>query len=295
MSALVVFLFDPTRWSDWRDWLDSQKATIGEHLTRIVIILVLLAVLDLFFRRVLGRVLFGAMGRAGRSRAEDPLAVRRRAKTLVATLNWVVSIFLFFLGAGLVLGEIGLNVSALIAGVGVVGIALGLGAQTLVKDVINGMFILIEDQYSVGDIVAIGGSSGEVLEINPRRTVLRDAEGNVHTIPNSSITVAINKTASLNRLRVEIDVPFRESDRAIALANAVGKEVAEALSYEVLSSPRVVSQRVVGEGDVRIQVVGDARPAARWQVESELRRRLTRRFDGERLEVKFEGGEPAKP
>ncbi len=294
MSRFAYFLFDPTSWSDWRDWLDSQKTTIGEHLSRVVIILVLLVVLDIVLRRVLGRVLFGAIGRAARARTEDPIAIRRRADTLISTLNWVLSIFLFFLGAGLVLGEIGLNVSALIAGVGVVGIALGLGAQTLVKDVINGMFILIEDQYSVGDMVTVGGSSGEVIEINPRRTVLRDADGNIHTIPNSAVTIAINRTGSLNRLRVEIDVPFRESDRAIELANVVGREVAESLASDVISAPKVVSQSVVGEGDVRLGIVGDARPAARWQVELEYRRRLKRRFDAERIAVTFEGGETGK-
>jgi small-conductance mechanosensitive channel len=294
VSQVTPFLFDAANWSAWRDWIDSQKSVIGEHLSRIVLIFVLLVVVDLIFRRVLGRVLFGAIGRAARARTEDPAAIRRRADTLVSTLNWVLSIFLFFLGAGLVLGEIGLNVSALIAGVGVVGIALGLGAQTLVKDVINGMFILIEDQYAVGDMVTVGGSSGEVIEINPRRTVLRDEDGNVYTIPNSAVTVAINRTGSLNRLRVEIDVPFGEADHATELANLVGGEVAQSLSAEVLSAPKVVSQRVVGEGDVRLVIVGDARPAARWQVESEYRRRLKRKFDAERVEMRFEGGEAGK-
>lgn len=294
MILARLFQFDPTKWSDWRGWLDSQKATIGEHLTRIVIILVLLLVLDLVFRRILGRVLIGGIGSAARARSEDPSAIRRRADTLVRTLNWVFGIFLFFLGAGLILGEIGLNVSALIAGVGVIGIALGLGAQTLVKDVINGMFILIEDQYSVGDTVTVGGSTGEVIEINPRRTVLRDGDGNIHTIPNSAVTVAINRTASLNRIRVEVDVPFRESDRAAELANAVGREVSEACGGDVLVPPKVVAQRMVAEGDVRLVIVGDARAAARWQLESEYRRRLKRRFDAERVEQTFANAETPK-
>ena len=293
MSRFAYFLFDPTSWSDWRDWLDSQKTTIGEHLSRVVIILVLLVVLDIVLRRVLGRVLFGAIGRAARARTEDPIAIRRRADTLISTLNWVLSIFLFFLGAGLVLGEIGLNVSALIAGVGVVGIALGLGAQTLVKDVINGMFILIEDQYSIGDTVTVAGATGEVAEINPRRTVVRDADGNVHIIPNSAITVAVNRTGSLSRFRVEIDVPFRDNERAIELANAVGIDTRQDLGSDVLSAPHVQAQRIVDEGDVRLVIVGDARQASRWKVESEYRRRLKRRFDAERLELKFEGAAAA--
>lgn len=292
--SILPFLFDPASWSDWREWLDSQKQTLGEHLSRVVLILILLVALDLLFRRVLSRILFGAIGRAARTgRSEDPAAIKRRADTLVATLNWVFSIFLVFLGAGLVLGEIGLNVSALVAGVGVVGIALGLGAQTLVKDVINGMFILVEDQYAVGDTVTVGGATGEVVEINPRRTVLRDADGSIHTIPNSAITVAVNRTASLNRLRVEFEVAFRDSERAIEAANAVGRELGEALGPDVLTAPRVMAQKIVGDGDVRLQVVGDARAAARWRVESEYRRRLKRRLDADHVESKF-GAETLK-
>lgn len=289
MNGYFPFLFDVTRWSDWRSLLEDQKATIGEHLTRIVIVIVLLLVVQFVFRRVVAGVLNRAIERAARTRREDPIAVRRRAGTLINTLNWVFSIILVFLAAGFILGEIGLNVSALIAGVGVVGIALGLGAQTLVKDVINGMFILIEDQYSIGDMVTVAGATGEVVEINPRRTVVRDADGNVHVIPNSAITVAVNRTGSLNRFRVEVDVPFRDNDRAIELANAVGIDIRQELGSEVLSAPHVQAQHIVGEGDVRLVIVGDARPASRWRVESEYRRRLKRKFDAERVDLKFEG------
>ena len=181
-----------------------------------------------------------------------------------------------------------LNVSALVAGVGVVGIALGLGAQTLVKDVLNGMFILIEDQYAVGDFVTIAGATGQVIEINPRRTVIRDAEGNVHSIPNSAITVAVNKTQSLNRFRIDVHVAFRDAERASSIADEVCQEVSKELGPVVLGAPRVVAQSVIGDGDVRLQITGDAQASARWTVESELRRRLKRRFDAERVETRFE-------
>jgi moderate conductance mechanosensitive channel len=283
----TLFLFDPTSWAEWRSWL-------GEHGSRILVIVVLLLIVQYLFRRVIGRVFLTAIQRAARVRREDPRLALRRADTLSATLNWIFGIFLMFLGAGLLLSEVGLNVSALIAGVGVVGIALGLGAQTLVKDVINGMFILIEDQFAVGDIVTVAGATGQVIDINPRRTVIRDGEGNVHSIPNSAISVAVNKTASLNRLHITIDVPFRDSDRAVILANAVCHDVAKEMDSVVLAEPQVVEQSVVGEGEVRLQIVGDARAVDRWQVEAELRRRLKRRFDAEKLEMRFEDG-AAKP
>ncbi|MGH2633871.1 MAG: mechanosensitive ion channel family protein, partial [Tepidiformaceae bacterium] len=202
LTSGALFLLDVTKWSDWRRWWDDQRTTIGQHGTRIIIIFLLLLGLEILFRHVLRRMFVRAVSRAARVRMEDPLMVQRRADTLASTLQWAFGIFLLFLGVGLVLAEVGLNVSALIAGVGVVGIALGLGAQTLVKDVINGMFILLEDQYGVGDLVTAAGATGTVIEINPRRTVLRDADGNVHSIPNSSITVAVNRTASLGRIHI---------------------------------------------------------------------------------------------
>lgn len=288
-----LFLFDPSSWSDWQGWLNDQKATISQHGTRIIIIVVLLIVMDVIFRRLFGRVLAHAIEGAARRGTRDPIVLRRRAETLVNTINWAFGIFLLFLGSGLVLAELGLNVSALIAGVGVVGIALGLGAQTLVKDVLNGMFILLEDQYSVGDLVTVAGATGDVIEINPRRTVLRDSEGNIHSIPNSAITVAVNKTASLNRFKVEIEVPFDDSDRAIAAADAVGREVEDALGLEVLTAPHTLAERVGSGGHVQLTIVGEARPAQRWHVEAEYRRRLRQCFETEGIQATFGNGVPA--
>ncbi len=282
------FLFDYTSWHEWRGWLDN-------HGLRLLVIFVLLIAAEVIFRRVVSGILSRAIGRAVRVRQEHPEAIHRRANTLSSTLNWAFGVVLGFLGLGLLLGELGLNVSALIAGVGVVGIALGLGAQTLVKDVINGMFILIEDQYAVGDTVTVAGATGEVIEINPRRTVIRDDSGNIHTIPNSAISVAVNRTAALNRFKVSFDVAFRDSETAATIAAQVANEIAAEQGPKVHSTPRIASQTAVGEGDVRLTMVGDARPADRWAIEADLRRRLKRSFDSARIEMHFDPGEPAKP
>lgn len=282
-----IFLLDPTSWDEWRGWL-------GSHGSRILLIVLFLALVQYIFRRIIGRTFLAAIARAANARHDQARLASRRAETLSATLNWVFGIFLTFLGAGLVLSELGLNVSALIAGVGVVGIALGLGAQTLVKDVINGMFILIEDQFAVGDVVTVAGATGQVVEINPRRTVVRDGDGNLHSIPNSAITVAVNRTPSLDRIHITAVVPFRDTDRAVILANAVCHDVAKEMEQLIIAEPRVVDQAVASEGEVRLQIMGDARAVDRWQVEAELRRRLKRRFEVEKLELAFEDG-AAKP
>jgi len=285
---IPLFLFDYVSWQDWREWLDS-------HGVRLVVIVALLIVCAVVFRRVVSGMLSRAIGRAARVRKEDSAAIRRRADTLSATLNWAFGVVLAFVGLGLLLSELGLNVSALVAGVGVVGIALGLGAQTLVKDVLNGMFILIEDQYAVGDTVTVAGATGEVIEINPRRTVIRDDSGNVHTIPNSVITVSINRTAGLNRFKVSFDVGFRDSETAATVAAQVASELASEHSAWLQNAPRLASQTAVGDGEVRLTVAGDARPADRWKVEADLRRRLKRAFEAARVDMRFDSGDPPKP
>lgn len=270
---------------DWGIWDEG-------HVVRLFFALGFLVVIALVFRLFVSKVLSQAITRAVGSRFEERAAIERRVRTLANTLNWGFRVLLVFVATGLILSEFGLDVSALVASVGIVGIALGLGAQTLVKDVLNGLFILTEDQYAVGDTVTVANITGEVVEINPRRTVLRDGDGNVHTIPNSAISVATNRTAGLNRLVVEIEVPFRESDRAGELVRKVCEDFGAERAADLVTRPKVVAERALPGGQVGLKIAGDARPAKRWTVEAELRRRLKRAFEVERVEMEFAGVEP---
>jgi small-conductance mechanosensitive channel len=284
---MIPFLFDYTSWDDWQAWLDDHAVPI------LLSVLALLAV-HWFLKRIISRIFRHAITRATSVRYVDPVVVKRRADTFTAVLTWALGVVLFFIGAGIVLAEFGLNISTLIAAAGIVGVALGLGAQLLVRDVLNGMFILIEDQYAVGDTITVAGVTGEVIEINPRRTVLQDAEGNVHVVPNSSITVATNRTAGLNRVVVDLEVPFREAEGARTLVNAVAGELMTERARDYATAPRVADVRAIDGGDVLVRVIADAANGSKWDAEAELRRRLKRRFDTERVEMRF-GGAAAEP
>lgn len=271
---------------DWEVWNEG-------HLARLLVALGFILLTAIIFKVFVSKVLSRAITRAVGSHFEDRVLIERRIVALSNTLNWGFRVLLLFVAAGLTLSEFGLDVSALIASVGVVGVALGLGAQLLVRDVINGMFILIEDQYAVGDTVTVAGITGEVIEINPRRTVIRDGDGNVHSIPNSAITVATNRTSGLNRFTVELDIPFRESDRALEVIERVCAELSTERAAALSSTPRITDRKATADGRVAIKLAGDARPPHKWTAEADLRRRLKRAFETERLEMEFAGAAEA--
>ncbi len=281
MNAEPLFLI-PGTWDEWRHWFAGH----GPDIAGIVVGLV---VARFVFHRVFARILREAAARAARVRREDPAALRGRADTLLATLDWGFTVFLVFVGSALLLDQFEIQASALVAGVGVIGVAIGLGTQTLVRDVINGVFILVEGQYAVGDTVSVGGATGEVIEINPRRTVVRDDEGNIHSIPSGTLTVAVNRTPALGRLRVEVEVHFRDGEEATRLATEVCAEMAAESSTALIVPPRVGVQKMVDHGDMRLVIVGETRPTERWRAESDLRRRVKRRFDTEGIEMRFAG------
>jgi small conductance mechanosensitive channel len=214
--------------------------------------------------------------------------VKKRSETLsgvlVASLQTVVIAVVTFM----MLSEIGLNIAPMIAGVGVVGIAIGFGAQSLVKDIIAGLFILLENQYRRGDVVKIADASGLVEDINLRRTILRDTDGVVHSVPNGEIRVASNLTKGWSRVNLNIGVGYgTDLDRAIAVINRVGKELAEdpAWSAQILKPPQVLRVDNLGDSAIDIKILGDTKPMQQWAVTGELRLRLKKAFDQEDIEI----------
>lgn len=280
MNGELLFLV-PTTIKAWGDWFREN----GLVITGVIAALV---VLRYVVQHVVSRVIRSAALRAARTRAEDPEVVKRRVDTLLATLGWLFNIFLALLGAVIVLDQLGVQVSALVAGVGVAGLAVGLAAQTLIKDVINGLFILVEGQYAVGDVVRVAGVSGQVVEITPRRTVLRDLDGNVHIIPNSAITVATNMTSGFSRVNLNILVAYEEDlSRVIQVINEECERLAAERADDFLSTPAVVRVDRLAEDGVELKVVGDVKAFKQWELMGELRRRVKERFHREGIEIPY--------
>lgn len=275
MNWEPLFLI-PSNWSEWRHWGQNDAP-------RLIPIAIGLLVAYAMFRFAIRRLLHAMITRAAALRREGPEAVERRAKTLISTLSWLFTIFLVFVGTVLVLDNLDVNVGALIAGVGIAGVAVGLGAQTLIRDIINGTFILVEGQYSVGDVVTVAGVSGEVIEINPRRTVLRDADGSVHTVPNSAIAVATNHTQGTSRILLDVPVGYAtDIDRALQVVREAYEALLADFPNEGLSPAKVVRVHALAENRAIIRASGDVRAGRQWEMTGELRRRVANglRADG---------------
>lgn len=269
----LPFLLDALSLSDWRDVMDG-------HGWRILLIIAVLFAFQVVATRVVAKVFRAVLNTAPLRNAEDPQGLKQRADTLASTLNWVLAIVVGFVGITLVMDELGISVTALVAGVGVVGIAIGLGAQTLVKDIINGMFILIEDQYRVGDVITVANVSGTVMEINPRRTVIRDADGNVHSIPNGSIIVATNQTQGFSRINLDIPLAYDyDLEAAIAIIDAACGQVADERRDVVIKRPSVAGVTAFQENRVVVKVAGDVVAGKHWELNGLLRRRIKASLD----------------
>jgi len=190
--------------------------------------------------------------------------------------------------AVMLLSELGINITPLLAGAGVLGVAIGFGAQNLIRDFLSGLFIFLEDQFNQGDVVEIAGRSGVVEEINLRRTVLRDLDGILHIIPNGEITISSNYTRDWARVKLDVPVAYGEDlDRVIAVINRVGKELAADKEFgpKIKTPPQVLRVQNFGDSGIDIRILGDVKPMEQWTVTGELRKRIKKTFDQEGIEI----------
>jgi len=214
----------------------------------------------------------------------------KRAQTLASLLRTVGTTLVVIVAVMMVLREIGLDITPLIAGAGVAGLAIGFGAQSLIKDVIAGFFILLEDQFHVGDVIQAAGVSGQVEQMTLRMTIVRDLQGTVHFIPNGEIKVASNLTKEWSQAVLEIGVRYEEDvDRVIAVLTEVGRSLAEDEGFGkmVLEPPQVLGVEALADSQVTIRILAKTLPLKQWEVAREFRRRIKARFDREGIQTPY--------
>ena len=224
----------------------------------------------------------------GTAQELSAVELKKRMDTLDALGGRTLQAFIVMIGGLMVLGRIGLDIGPAIAGLGVVGIAVGFGAQSLVKDYLNGALILIENQFGKGDVVRVAGVDGTVEDFTLRRTTLRDLDGVVHTIPNGEIRVASNLTRVWARINQDVTVAYgTDIDKAIAVVDKVGGEMAgdPAWKRRVLEAPRVERVEALAEYGVTLKVLGTVRAADQWAAGGDFRKRLLAAFKANGIEI----------
>jgi len=217
-------------------------------------------------------------------------AQEQRTRTLLSLLRSVGRVIIWVMTLFMVLGALGLQLGPLLAGAGVVGLAVSFGAQSLVKDVISGLFILMENQFGVGDVVRLEGVSGAVERMTLRVVVLRDVHGVVHIVPNGEIKKVSNLTRGWARVVLDVAVAYKEDpDRVIAVMLDEGSRLYEDPQWRplMLEEVKVPGIESFGESGVSIRLSVKTLPLKQWEVARELRRRLKLRFDQEAIEIPF--------
>ena len=279
----------------WNSTHNETLAKLGDFVVhtplKVVLIIIGAAVLSVMVQRFIrrfvntlaGRATAGVLGGA----ALGPRA-GARTQTIGIVLRSLAAAVIYSFTAMLVLGEVGINLGPLIAGAGIAGVALGFGAQSLVKDFLSGIFMLIEDQYGVGDVVDLGLATGTVEAVNLRSTRLRSADGTVWHVPNGGIMRVGNKSQDWSRALLDVSVAY---DADIRHASEVIKHVAdemaadEAWKDDILEEPEVWGVEHVRDGAVVIRLVLKMRPGAQFKLMRELRLRIKEALEQEGIAV----------
>lgn len=263
--------------------------TIMFSALRILLILVIAWVAMLAVKVTLRR-LENKLLRQGEMEGDVPSESSKRAETLVRLLRQGVRIALIVVVSLIVLREFGVDIAPILASAGILGLAVGFGAQNLVRDVISGFFLILENQVRVGDVAVINGTGGLVEGINFRTIVLRDLSGVVHVFPNGAINTMANMTHEWSAYVFDIGVAYKEDvDRVMQLMREVGEELKGDEKFgplmvddiEIFGVDQFADSAVVIKGRLR------TRPIKQWEVGREYRRRLKHRFDQEGVEIPF--------
>jgi small conductance mechanosensitive channel len=262
---------------DWRgDWYNFFRHAVP----KIIVVLVGAIILIWLLKLVTGRLVRFA-GRKDLPVPIDPYHAHQ-LRTLAGVIYSVGIAVVAFFAAMQILPLLGIDMKPLLASAGIAGLAIGFGAQALVHDVINGFFILIEEQYHLGDVVRISGVAGTVEEMTLRRTVLRGDDGALHSIPNSQITIVSNLTRDWAQVQMHVAAAYGEnSDRIIQLLQDIASELRKdpAFAEAVVADPQVPGIERISAGEVDYLLLVKTKPGSQYAVSRELRRRIKQRFE----------------
>jgi small conductance mechanosensitive channel len=271
----------------WDTLVPFLKSDVLPILLIVVVAILAIRLAGIFVHGIV-KTLLDREATEGTAQELSAVEVKKRMDTLDELGAHAIRFFLIVIAALMILDKLGLDIGPAVAGLGVVGIAVGFGAQTLVRDYLNGALILIENQYAKGDVVRIAGIAGTVEDFNLRRTTVRDIDGAVHTVPNGEIKVASNLTRVWARINEDVTVAYdTDIDRAIAVVDVVGREMAgdPVWKRRILETPRVERVEALAEYGVTLKILGSVRATEQWAARGEFRKRLLAGLQANGIEI----------
>ncbi|HEX6231071.1 MAG TPA: mechanosensitive ion channel family protein [Actinomycetota bacterium] len=283
MWAVLAQAADRARRFDFGQWFDDHGIPV---ITAVVVAILLSIALKLIVRRFRHRL-------EGSTLATQELNLQRIA-TLSGALSTAGVVVIWTIAALIVLGNLNVNLAPLLASAGVAGVALGFGAQSIVRDTLSGFFILLENQFGVGDVVELqttaSAVTGKVESLTLRVTTLRAFDGTLHLVPNGNIQLASNKSRGWARAIVDVRVAYGEDvERVRGILDDLFEELRAdpALSDWIREGPSVLGVDQMADYALVVRVIADTRPSKRWDTERQLRERIARRLDAEGIRTPF--------
>jgi small conductance mechanosensitive channel len=273
------------------DIQDQLLKLLADPVLPIVLIIVIALVVLWLSRTAVHAIVKTLLDREtteGTAQELSAVEIRKRMATLEGLGTTVTRLFVLVIATVMILGELNLDIGPAVAGLGVVGIAVGFGTQSIVRDYFTGALILIENQYSKGDVVSIAGVSGTVEDFSLRRTTLRDLDGVVHTVPNGEIKVASNRTRVWARINLDVTIAYgTDVERATRVVDDVGRAMVADPDWRrrLMEAPHVERVEAMGEYGITIKILGLVRATEQWAAGGELRKRLLAAFATHGIEI----------
>ncbi len=267
--------------------VDKLVDWIFKHGIKVVIIIGVAWLLKGLSKRIVFRITHVA---SSSDRINMTDAEIKRMGTIARLFNWTFSTLIVLIATMMVLKEFDVDIAPILAGAGILGVAVGFGGQYLVRDIITGFFIIFENQYRIEDVVSIGGITGSVEDITLRVTTLRDENGTVHHIPHGEIKTVSNLTKQFSKINITVGVAYEANiDHVREVVNKVGAQLSSEAYWKPLitQAPSFLRVDSLDDSAVTIKITGITQPSKQWEVMGELRKRLKEAFDAEGIEIPY--------
>ncbi len=262
--------------------LKSNRMNIIIIISVVVIIILIIRGLSKKLKNIIERKI-----------TDEKLEFRKKTFTFNSVISNLIISFSIIAGILIITDQLGISILPIITGAGIIGIIIGLGAQSLIKDIINGSFILFEQWFQVNDVITVGNISGVVERFNLRTTVIRDLEGVLHFIPNSEIKILSNNTQEWSRAVIDIGVHYKENtDKVVNVLNSVFDEIMQDKSYSnlILERPEILGDGGISElsdSAVIFKIICKVKASNQWTIARQLRKRIKDKFDKEGIEIPY--------